>query len=165
MRKLISSLCLVLVSFTVAHAEAPNRPLKILFLGDNAGHQPQARFRQLEPVLAKRGIELTYTDKLDALAPKILASYDGLLIYANHTKIAPEQEKALLDYVESGKGFIPVHCASYCFLNSPKYISLVGAQFQRHDAISEFQPKIVDAQHEAMKGVEEFSAFDEPYVH
>ena len=51
------------------------------------------------------------------------------MIYANTTKISPEQEKALLDYVASGKGFIPLHCASYCFLNSPKYIDLVGAQF------------------------------------
>ena len=37
-----------------------------------------------------------------------LGGYDGLMIYANHTKIAPEQEKALLDFVASGKGFIPI---------------------------------------------------------
>ena len=54
------------------------------------------------------------------------------MIYANQTKISPEQEKALLDFVESGKGFIPIHCASYCFLNSPKYVELVGAQFRSH---------------------------------
>ena len=53
--------------------------------------------------------------------------YDALVIYANHTKISAEQEKALLEYVESGKGFIPVHCASYCFLNAPKYIEMVEA--------------------------------------
>ena len=41
--------------------------LKMLFLGDNAGHKPAERFKQLQPVFAQRGIELTYTDKLDDL--------------------------------------------------------------------------------------------------
>ena len=39
----------------------------MLFLGDNAGHKPAERFKQLQPVFAARGIELTYTDKLDDL--------------------------------------------------------------------------------------------------
>ena len=123
---------LILILAAPALAEAP-KPLKILFLGDNGHHQPAERFRQLQPVLAERGIDLTYTDKVDALNPKTLAGYDGLSSTPTPTKITPEQEKALLDYVEGGKGFIPLHCASYCFLNSPKYIALVGAQFQQHN--------------------------------
>src|SRR4051794_6727661 len=110
--------CLALVAAT-ASAQDP-RPLKILFLGDEGHHRPIERFRQLEPVMAKRGITLVYTDKAASLDPKILAGYDGLVLYANQEKITPEQEKALLEYVESGKGFIPLHCASFCFLNSPK---------------------------------------------
>src|SRR5215471_17493866 len=93
----------------VSRVEAAPR-IKILFLGDNGHHRPAERFRQLQPVLEKRGIDLTYTDKVEALTPKVLAGYDGLIVYANTTKIAPEQEKALLDFVESGKGFIPIHC-------------------------------------------------------
>src|SRR5579884_458658 len=107
-------------------------PIKVLFLGDSGHHQPVQRFRLLQPVLAKRGIDLTYTDGPAALNPATLAKYDALLLYANIDTITPEQEKALLDYVASGKGFIPIHCASYCFLNSPKYIALVGAQFRSH---------------------------------
>src|SRR5262249_48855670 len=129
-RLLVAALFLGL-SYTPLAAAEP-KPIKVLFLGDNGHHKPAERFRQLEPVLAKRGIDLTYTDKVEALDPKLLASYDGLIVYANTTKITPVQEKALLDFVEGGKGFIPLHCASYCFLNSPKYIELVGAQFQKH---------------------------------
>src|SRR4051812_39495191 len=87
--------------------------IRILFLGDNGHHQPAERFRQLQPIMAERGIELTYTDSMAALDPKILGKYAGLLLYANIVKIAPEQEQALLDYVAGGKGFIPLHCASY----------------------------------------------------
>jgi len=101
-----------------------------MFLGDNAGHRPTNRFALMQPVLAPRGIEMTYTDSLDDLNPAKLGGYDVLVIYANHTRISPEQEKALLDYVESGHGLVPIHCASFCFLNSPKYIELVGGQFQ-----------------------------------
>src|ERR1700675_4764914 len=101
------TLALVLSSATAVDAQTP--PIKILFLGDNGHHKPNERFRQLQPVLEKRGIELTYTDAVDALNTKTLGRYDGLLIYANTTKITPAQEAALLDFVASGKGFIPLH--------------------------------------------------------
>ena len=86
------------------------------------------------------------------------------MIYANHTKISAEQEKALLEYVESGKGFIPVHCASYCFLNSPKYIELVGAQFRSHET-GTFRAEPVKPDHPIMKGYQSFTSWDETYVH
>jgi putative membrane-bound dehydrogenase-like protein len=148
---------------TSAPAEAP-KPLKLLFLGDNGHHRPAERFRQLAPVLAGRGIDLTYTDKVDALNAKTLAGYDGLVIYANTTAITPEQEKALLDFVAGGKGFIPLHCASYCFLNSPKYMELVGAQFQRHNT-GTFRTIIAAPDHPIMKGFKGFESWDETYVH
>ncbi len=146
----------------VRSADAP--PLKLLFLGDTAGHQPAARFAQLQPVFAKRGIQLAYTDKLDDLNAENLNKYDGLMVYANHTKISREQEKALLDYVASGKGFIPVHCASYCFLNSPAYIDLVGAQFRSHTT-GTFRTTAVQPDHPILKGYRSFTSFDETYVH
>ncbi|HVL13874.1 MAG TPA: PVC-type heme-binding CxxCH protein [Gemmata sp.] len=138
--------------------------LKVLFLGDNAGHRPPDRFKQLQSVFAKRGIEMTYTDKLEDLNAKTLAEYDALVVYANHTKISPEQEKALLDYVEGGKGFVPLHCASYCFLNSPKYVALVGAQFRSHGT-GTFRSEVVKPDHPVMKGYQAFSSWDETYVH
>src|SRR4029079_2738326 len=86
------------------------------------------------------------------------------VIYANTTQITKEQEKDLLDYVENGGGFVPLHCASFCFLNSPAYIDLVGAQFQKHGT-GEFDTKVVDSDHPSMKGLEPFRTWDETYVH
>jgi putative membrane-bound dehydrogenase-like protein len=145
-------------------ADEPTKPLKILFLGDNGHHRPAERFRQLQPVLEKRGIELTYTDKVDALNPKVLAGYDGLIVYANIDRLSPEQEKALIDFVEGGKGFIPLHCASFCFRNSKRYIDLVGAQFQRHKT-GTFRTTIAEPNHPIMKGFPGFESWDETYVH
>ena len=161
MRVLLS---LIATAFAAPAFGAEPAKLKVLFLGDAAGHKPADRFPQLQPVLAKRGIELTYTDKLDDLNPKTLGAYDALMIYANHTKITPEQEKALLDYVEGGKGFVPVHCASYCFLNSPKYVELVGAQFRSHGT-GTFRTEVTKPDHPIMQGFRSFSSWDETYVH
>ncbi|HUE73378.1 MAG TPA: PVC-type heme-binding CxxCH protein, partial [Pirellulaceae bacterium] len=117
-------------------------------------------------VMKARGIELTYTDKLDDLNAANLAKYDGLVVYANQERISPEQEKALLEYIESGKGFIPLHCASYCFLNSPRYIELVGAQFSRHGTGTfRARPTEDGEKHPLLAGYKSFESWDETYVH
>ncbi|HXD87379.1 MAG TPA: PVC-type heme-binding CxxCH protein [Urbifossiella sp.] len=157
-----SLLALLFLASPALAAEPPK--LKVLFLGDSAGHQPATRFKIIQPVLAARGIDLTYTDKVADLNEKNLANYDGLAIYANHTRIAKEQEKALLDFVAAGKGFIPIHCASYCFLNSPAYVELVGAQFRSHGT-GTFRTTNVKPDHPIMKGFTSFSSWDETYVH
>ncbi len=161
MRSLLSLLALL---FAVPAFAAEPPKLKLLFLGDNAGHAPATRFKLLQPVFAARNIELTYTDQLVDLNAKNLAGYDGLMIYANHTKIAPEQEKALLEFVASGKGFIPIHCASYCFLNSDEYVKFVGAQFRSHGT-GTFRTEPVKADHPIMQGFQSFTSWDETYVH
>src|SRR5438105_3560670 len=157
-------LVLTLLSASAAKAEGESKPIKVLFLGDNGHHQPRERFARLQRVLAKRGIELNYTDQVADLNPNIREKYDGLIVYANITKISPEQERALLDFVEGGKGFIPIHCASYCFLNSPKYIDLVGAQFKSHGT-GVFRTTIAAPEHPIMKGFRGFESWDETYVH
>ncbi len=109
------------------------RRIEILFLGDNGHHKPLERVPQLMAALGSRGINITYTDQLIDLNTSTLVKYDGLLIYANWDSIPKPQERALLDFVASGKGLIPVHCASYCFRNSPEYVDkVVGGQFFRH---------------------------------
>ncbi len=153
----------VLASSSATAGDEP-AALKVLFLGDQGHHRPADRAAQLIPVLASRGIEVSYTEDMTRLNPAELIKYDALLIYANTEAISPQQEQALLDYVRQGGGFVPVHCASYCFLNSPAYIALVGAQFQRH-GMGEFDTKIVDPAHPITKGLEPFRTRDETYVH
>jgi len=144
---------------TPARADEP-KPLKLLFSATTGITRPNERFRQLQPVLAKRGIAVEYTDKADALNPATLAKYDGLILYANIDEITPKQESALLDYVAYGKGFIPLHCASYCFRNSSKVVDLIGAQFLRHGT-GTFRTTIAQTEHPLMKGFKGFESWDE----
>lgn len=161
----VSLIALGLSGSCLPPLQAASEPLlRVLFLGDNDHHKPADRFKQLLPVLTPRHIELEYTDTLDDLSPAKLAGYDCLLIYANWTRISPSQEQALLDFVERGGGLVPLHCASYCFLNSPKYIELVGAQFSKHGT-GVFKETILDPDHPIMKGLAPMESWDETYVH
>jgi len=158
---------LLLVGFLAvvsAAAVAAEPPVRVLFLGDNGHHQPGERFAQLEPVLAPRGIELVYTDTLADLDPKTLAAYDALAVYANIDTLPPAAEAAILDFVRNGKGLVPLHCASFCFRNSPAWVDLVGAQFQKHGT-GEFRTVNVAPDHPVMKGFGGFKSWDETYVH
>lgn len=147
-----------------SQAEAADKNLKVLFLGDKGHHRPADRAAQLIPILRSRGIAVEYTESMAVLEPETLNQYDALVIYANITEIKPEQEKALLEYVRSGHGFVPLHCASYCFLNSPAYIALVGGQFQRHGG-QEFITRIAEPDHPIMKNYDGFRSWDETYIH
>ncbi|MBL9092041.1 MAG: ThuA domain-containing protein [Planctomycetaceae bacterium] len=153
-----------LVVMLSSSAAASGRELQVLFLGDSGHHRPAERFAQLQPVLAERGIKLTYTDRVADLNAATLAKYAGLVIYANIDELPPAEEAALLDYVAGGGGLVPLHCASFCFRNSPKYVELVGGQFKKHGT-GTFRTKITEPDHELMRGFRGFESWDETYVH
>ncbi|MGL6077015.1 MAG: PVC-type heme-binding CxxCH protein [Fimbriiglobus sp.] len=156
-------LAIVLALLAMASSSRAAEPLKVMFLGDGGHHQPAARFAQLQPVLAARGIELTYTDTLDSLTAEKLKPFDGLMIFANHDRGTAEHVRVIQEFVRSGKGFIPLHCASFCFTNNEDYIKLVGGQFRSHTT-GVFRTKPV-AEHPILKGFQSFESWDETYVH
>jgi putative membrane-bound dehydrogenase-like protein len=141
------------------------RRVEVLFLGHASTHHDSNRFApMLKAALASYGFNFSYTTDPADLNASTLAQYDALMIYANHAGITPDQEKALLDFVASGKGFLPIHAASACFQNSPAYIALVGAQFQRHGT-GEFTAEVVNGSHPVTAGITPFEVWDETYVH
>jgi hypothetical protein len=161
---MLSRWLILLLTVVSGQPASANEPLRVLFLGDNGHHRPAERFRQLAPVFAQRGVELTYLDTPDALRPAVLAKYAGLLIYANIDSLAKEQETALLDYVNAGRGLIAVHCASFCFRNSAKYVELVGGQFEKHGT-GIFTTTVTAPQHPLVRGYGGFGSWDETYQH
>ncbi len=146
-------------------ADDQPRRIELLFLGHTSEHHhSNAYFPVLAAGLTKEGINLSYTEDPSYLNKETLDQYDGLIIYANHDSITPEQNNALLDFVSGGKAFIPIHSASFCFRNSSEYIALVGGQFKSHET-GNFTATIIDKSHPIMQNVQEFSTWDETYVH
>ncbi len=172
MKTSFKSLVVVVVALFAAFqspVEAEGRRLKVLMLGHkpgmHAGHVTEERYMQLYRAMGPRGINLEFTaDPEYALKAETLKNFDALALYANWGEITPEQEKALFEYVESGHGFVPIHCASYCFLNSMKCTALIGGRFKRHNT-GDFETTITEPEHPIMKGFVPFKTWDETYVH
>jgi len=139
-------------------------PLNVLLLGDQGPHRPAERARQLLPVLESRGIQVHYTEALADLEASNLRRYQALIIFANIERIETQQERALLDFVSSGGGLVALHCASFCFQNSPDYVRMVGARFASHGT-GEFEAVTVDAKHPITRGLTPLKTWDETYVH
>ncbi|QEC51242.1 putative membrane-bound dehydrogenase-like protein [Anseongella ginsenosidimutans] len=161
----ISCIFLLCCLFFSSCTDNSPRRAEVLFLGHKSEHHHSDKYA---PWLAVRlfqdGINMTYTTSLDDLNEENLAKYDGLIIYANHDSISSSQESALKNFVEGGKGLIPLHCATGCFKNSDWYIEAIGGQFASHET-GRFKATIVDTAHAVMQGIPEFTTWDETYVH
>ncbi|MCR9293276.1 MAG: ThuA domain-containing protein [bacterium] len=165
LRKHLLLTAIVIASSLACHCvTAQEVQVSVLMLGDSGFHKPSEFYRHLAQPLREQGVELQYTEQLGDLNAENLSRYDGLMIFANIERITPEAESALLGYVSQGGGLIPVHCASFCFLNSEKYIELVGGQFQSH-GFTRFQTEIVAPDHPIMAGLKPVQSMDESYRH
>ncbi|MED5381702.1 MAG: PVC-type heme-binding CxxCH protein [Verrucomicrobiota bacterium] len=147
--------------------KADDSPIRVLFLGhESEHHNSNLYYPMLSRALGRDAIYFDYVTSVEeALGDAdTLGKFDALLLYANHGKIEPHQWKNLKNYVERGGGFVPVHCASWCFGNEPGFDKLVGGRFKSHQGAA-FAAKIVKPDHPAMKDVKEFTAWDETYFH
>ncbi len=140
--------------------------LELLFLGHESKHHDS---QKLAEILTKEffpaGMNITYATDPDVMLREDFNLYDGLIVYANHDTISTEQSKALLNFVASGKGFIPLHSASFCFRNNPEVVALLGGQFESHKG-GPVSANIIKPDHPALAGVTPFTTeWDETYVH
>ncbi len=147
------------------------RRVEILFLGaptaNHPAHDPVERYRVLKKALGVAGINFTYTQDLADIRREVLDHYDGVMLYGNwkqNEAMDPAQEKALLDYVNNGGAFLPIHCASACFGGSEGFVKLVGGHFKSHET-AVFRTTIAAPDHPVMRGYEGFETWDETYVH
>ena len=146
-----------------------NERLHVLFIGDDRGHEPTVRLRDIARPMLDRGIELFYSGDLGDMNLENMRKYDAVLFYANyHAPDYPETDPAmiedLLTYVREGGGFVPIHSASGNFRDSDDYIALLGAAFASH-GIDTVQTRIAEPDHEIMLGFSGFESWDETYVH
>ena len=157
----------VLFLLGLMFAQANDGPIRVLFLGHPAKHHNSNEYYpMLAKALGRDAIYFDYTVSVEeALGDaKYLEKFDVLLLYANHGTIQPHQWKNLKNFVENGGGFVPVHCASWCFGNEPGFDQLVGGRFKSHQGAI-FSARVTNSKHPAMKDVKAFEAWDETYFH
>ena len=156
---------LAIGSLTAADKTVPTRPIHVLFLGHESEHHNSALYLPiLMESMGREAIYFDYFTKPDALNAEMLSHYDAVMLYANHGDIKPAEFQALNEFVESGHGFLPIHCASACFGKEPKFIAMVGGRFKSHKT-GTFQTHFLQPDHPILKGVAEYNTWDETYVH
>jgi putative membrane-bound dehydrogenase-like protein len=146
-------------------APADAGPIRVLFLGHESKHHDSGKYLPwMMERFGREAIFFDYFTKPDCLNEETLARYDTVMLYANHNHITDEQFAALNQFIESGRGFVPVHSASACFGNSERFIKLLGGRFASHGG-GEFKATILKPDHPIMEGVNEYNTWDETYVH
>ena len=121
----------------IFHFGAANEPRKLLvfWLCEGFPHASIPWCNKMLEIMAEKTGAFTVTlskDKTD-LNTENLKQYDGILL--NNTtalKLSPEQEQALLDFVNNGKGLIGIHAATDNFNDWPEGVALIGGQFDQH---------------------------------
>jgi len=91
--------------------------------------------------------------------------YSAMIFFSQEGTFTNNQEKNVLEYVSSGKGFIGLHGASASFKSHPKYFEMLGGRFIGHKEPQRFDIKIIDSNHPITSGIVDFSFKDEPYRH
>jgi putative membrane-bound dehydrogenase-like protein len=165
MKKYLPLSILILLGFFAGEVTA--NPIRVLFLGHESKHHNSNEYY---PMLAKAlGPDAIYFDYVTSVEAALgdaeyLGNFDALLLYANHPRLTAKQWDNLKSYVRNGGGFVPVHCASWCFSNVPEFDQLVGGRFKSHQA-GTFTARVIKPKHPALNDVKEFNAWDETYFH
>ncbi|WP_231188459.1 PVC-type heme-binding CxxCH protein [Haladaptatus sp. DYF46] len=146
--------------------EPSEETISVLMMGGPEGgsHNAPARQLQITEYLMNRGIEVAYTDRLDDLKPDVLHRYDAWIMCDNRSGLTQSQEDSIIEFVESGGGFIPIHSASACFTESDAYIDLVGGQFQEH-GYGEMTTTFEQPNHPILSTLDPIVSEDETYRH
>ena len=150
----------------------PAAPLRVLIISGQNNHD----WKSTTPVLEKLYDDCPRFEADVTLEPakcdaKMLAKYD--LIFTNWTNWprikerawGATAEKAVLDFVRGGKGFVVLHAASTPFSTWPEYRALVGSWWEMgrtgHGPYHEFKVTIAEADHPVTRGMKAFTIADE----
>lgn len=120
-----------------AAARAEQRLSRVLYVTHAAGYRhdvlplSQAILKQLGE--SSRVFEVTTTEDLFEFTAGNLGRYDIVAFYTTgELPMSDTQRIALLDFVQSGRGFIGIHSATDTFYQWPDYLQLIGGYFDGH---------------------------------
>jgi type 1 glutamine amidotransferase len=154
----------------------PPGPATALVLIGDRYHEPEHIEDGLRPVFEATGVTAQFTVDVRALSAANLAKVqllvilrDGMLWPDGPSKpyqiwMTPEQEKAVVAFVERGGAFLNLHNSMGLYPKDGPYLNLVGGRYIGHGPLERFQVEVVDRGHPITKGVEDYFAADEQHT-
>jgi type 1 glutamine amidotransferase len=178
-------LIVLLAAVTAAQAGEPaaaGNKIRLLLLSGANNHS----WKNTTPVLKKMyedsgRFTVAVTENVPALTGADFAKYDALVCnYTSYPKVEghrwpAETEKAFLDYVAAGHGFVLFHAASTAWGDWPEFGDLIGLTWQKdkatgknisgHGAQHPFVVTITDTQHPVTAGMKDFQQVKDELYH
>ena len=126
-------------------AEVQAAPKKILVITQSAGfrHQPVIRAGkdtcQVERVLAEIGKQsgvfttVNSQNAIQSITRENLKQFDGIFFYTTGMLLpAGDPRDALMEFIQSGKGFVGAHSATDTFKKYDNYVKMINGTFAGH---------------------------------
>jgi uncharacterized protein len=163
MKKLAFALiAVVLSSPLLAQPQAAPKKIQTLIITGQNAHNWKGVTPELRKQLEATGLfDVRVTEEFRGAGPETLAPYD--LVVLNFQDVRPNQrwgdraDKALLDFVSSGKGLVMYHFAVAAFVGWEEYEKLAGGTWRpkqgQHSAAHDFVVNIKDADHAITRGL------------
>lgn len=151
------------------HSFPTKKTIQVLMVGGGSSHDFDKWYKGADvEILAKDGFaNVRYTDNTDSIK-YYLKDMDVLYLTNNQSIPDTENRKAIMDFVDAGKGLLLGHAALwYNWADWPEYnLKLVSGGSRGHDKYGPFHVKIDNKKHPVMKGVSErFTLKDELYYY
>ena len=137
-------------------AAADPRPHALVLIGDQP-HEPGHIEEGLRPVFEATGVVPHFTVDVKALSAENLAKVRLLVILRDGLQrpgsdhrddfvwMTPEQQHAVVAFVEGGGGFLNLHNSMGLYPPRGPYLDLVGGRYTGHGPLERFRVEVVDA--------------------
>lgn len=158
------------------HGQPPSRndsrPHALVLIGDRP-HEPEHIESGLRPVFEATGVIPHFLFDFRGLTADNL-KHVSLLVVLRDGYIYPEgkgvgwmtdeQQRAVVQFVESGGAFLNLHNAMGLYPDNGPYLGLVGGRYIGHGPLERFRTEVVDPHHPVTRGVTDFFCADEQHT-
>lgn len=162
-------------------AEGEGKIRLLIFSGAN-NHDWKSTTPVLKALYEGSGkFSVDVTDDVPGINPEEFKKYDAIVCnYTSYPKIEGHRwpaatEKAFLDYIAAGHGFVLFHAASTAWNDWPEFCDLIGMTWQKdkatgknisgHGAQHSFAVTIVDKDHPVTQGLSDFQHVKDELYH
>lgn len=181
-RRIVAALALSLAALAPSSALAQKRnpdgtAVLILSGGQRQHHGYREQTHALQKTLEDTGrYRVTIVEDAAILETPAMAKYAMVILMTDRRdpefKFTPPQQRALLDHVKSGHGFVSIHGADNAAPDwLPEWRQMLGGVFS-HRGLPDsktkkgnFTVKVADTRHPITRGVSDFPLSDELYYH
>lgn len=159
------------ISLRVASAgeAGKEKPLRVLILSGHGHHDEKRTTPFLKKMYDQSGrFTVDVTGEPAKMDEAMLAKYDVVVDNEAGPRWGPVAEKALLDFLAAGKGFVVIHGASAGNPGWAEFEDLCGESARPgsgHGEYYQYEVKIVDRGHPIAKGLDHYTSNVEEIYH